>query len=455
MSDVVNRSSSSRWRSGRGWVWRALVVCGVLAGGGLLLAAPGGDNGASIPIVSQPPERHVSVRLTEIRHGPLIQWLFAEGVVQAVRKDFLQFESAGRIELIATDANGDLLREGSRVRGPAPGDRFGQLIARLDDRDSAARVARTDAQVAAARRRVEAVRAALDQTRQAFDRTSGLANHGLTPRAEHERTKAAFLEAQAELRAAEAEARALAAQADEARIGRDRAAIFAPYDGVIAMMNIDVGDYATGIASATRDPVQEANAAVVVIEDSRLEVTLHLPPHEAALVREGQTAYVGADGDAIARAVRGAEDTGALRGRVWSVSPSISLQRRAVMVKVRLDEGTEDRLRDGAFVSVWIAAAEIPQAVLAPYPALIQRATQTTVFIHDPETDQVRRRVVRLGMMGLDHAQVLAGLSPGEQVVAEGHHRLTDGARVRPIETGAADPRRALDVTLPTDDDKQ
>ncbi len=423
-------------RSERPWkVWLFWIIATSLAVAALdALLVSAADNTEPSEAPPQDNRDVVAVRLTETERGPLTQWLFAEGVAQAVRKDFLQFERAGRVEFIAKDANGDHLREGSRVAGPTDGERFGQLLARLDERESAAEVAQTDAQVAAAGRRVESARAALEQTRQAFERQTSLADRGLVPQAVRERVEAAYLTAEAQLHEAEAEVRALSAQADEAKIGLERTALFAPYDGVISLMNIREGDYATGVAPNTEDPALEANAAVVVIDDSRFEVTLHIPPYEAALVEEGQTAYVGLAGEDIARAVRGDAGANALRGRVWSVSPSVSLQRRAVAVKVRV-EGAEGRLRDGAFVSVWIAAAKAMHAVLVPYAALIQRAAETFTFIYDDKTGTVTRRTVTLGLTGLDHVQVLGGLSPGEQVVAEGHHRLTDGARARPIET--------------------
>lgn len=428
---MTRRSNAPRRRFGRlRWF---LGIGAVLSAAVVALAFFSAPRSTDVT-VSETPRDVVSVRLTEVQEGAVTQWLFAEGVAQAVRKDFLQFERPGRVAYIATDAQGRPLREGSRVNGPAQGERFGQLIAQLDDRESAAQVAQTDAQVAAAGRRVESARAALEQARQEFERQSRLAERGLTPQAERERAEAAFLSAEAQLREAEAEVRALSAQADEAKIGLERTSLFAPYDGVISLMNIREGDYATGVAPNTEGSALEAGAAVVVIDDSLFEITLHLPPHEALLVREGQTAYVGLTGEAVASTIRNEQGgSPALRGEVWSVSPSISLQRRAVVVKVRV-EGAEGILRDGAFVSVWIAAAQASDTNLIPYSALIPRAAETFVFVYDPETGLVGRREIEPGLLGLDHVQVLSGLAAGELVVAEGHHRLTDGARARPVD---------------------
>ncbi len=108
----------------------------------------------------------VAVQVEAVRQGPLTQWLFAEGIAQAERKEFLQFERAGQVTFIATDASGKTLREGSRVAGPQGDSQLGQLIARLDERETAAQVAQVDAELAAARTRVTAALAAQAQALQ-------------------------------------------------------------------------------------------------------------------------------------------------------------------------------------------------------------------------------------------------------------------------------------------------
>ncbi len=269
----------------------------------------------------------------------------------------------------------------------------------------------------------------------------------MTAPAALEAVRAAFESADAQLREARAGAAAIAARAEEAKLSLERTALFAPFDGVVALMNIREGDYVAGPTPDPSPAIREASAAVVVMDDRRFEVELHLPPHEADRVREGQRALIAPAAGSIADHVReNAAASAVLEGEVWSVSPSISLQRRTVTVKVRA-VGAPGLIRDGAYVSVWIAAAEATDALAIPYGALIadaERMDRAQVFVIDPQGDTVALRPVALGLWGLERVEVTSGLAVGERLVAAGHHRLRAGARVRII-ADAADNQNAIE----------
>lgn len=412
--------TAGRWARGG----LAALLAGLIAGG-LAGAQETGDAGPS----------PTAVTVRAVAPTLVTQWHFSEGVAQAERKAFLQFEVPGRVTFIATDEDGKTLRAGSRVGGPVAGARQGQLIARLDERDRAAQAAAGDAAVAAARRRVEAAEAELTQARQDFERQRRLRDRDLTAEAAFEAAQAAFRAAEAQAREAEAGVAAAVAQAEEAKLGFERTSLFAPFDGVIAAMNIREEDFVAGPAPDPRPAMQEANAAAIVIDDRRFEVELHLPPHEADRIAEGQRALVAADGGAIAARLSGTGGPAVLEGEVWSVSPSVSLQRRTVSVIVRV-AGAPGVIRDGAYVSVWIAAAEEPQALAVPYAAIITdgaAADQAQVFVVDPDTRLAARRRVTLGLLGLETAEIVDGVVEDELVVVLGHHRLRDAAPVRVI----------------------
>lgn len=60
---------------------------------------------------------------------------------------------------------------------------------------------------------------------------------------------------------------------------------------------------------------------------------------------------------------------------------------------------------------------------------------EASVFVYTPEDKKVHRRAVRFTpVQEGDSARVLAGLKPGETVVAAGGGWLTDGQPVTPLE---------------------
>ncbi len=200
-------------------------------------------------------------------------------------------------------------------------------------------------------------------------------------------------------------------------------------------MGIREGGYASDPVVPETAEQLEAAAAVVLIDDARLEVVLHLAPFDATAVAVGQTALVGLDGTAIAAAARGEPQPDVVAAKVWAVSPSVSLSRRAVLVRVRSDAAAAGRARDGDFVSVWIAAQARPGALTVPYPAVQYGASGP--FVWRVQDGVAARQPVRLGFLGLDRVEIAEGLAEGDEVVLIGQHLLHDGAPVRPVPDAA------------------
>lgn len=377
------------------------------------------------PEVRSAPRPALSVATTEVGTGDVTRWLYAEGVAQAARKEFLHFRQAGRVIQIAQDPAGRELRAGSHVE-------VGALLARIDPRDAQTALDRAEAEAQAARERVRAAQASLDQTRADFERQQNLTDRDVGTRAQLDAARGAYRTAEAGL--LEAQANQIVAQAavTAAQTELERTELTAPFSGTIALMNLRVGDDVSGAPTDLSDAAQEQSAAIVLIDDAQFDVTLHLPPFEAEGLTEGKPALIGDNGTVLARHIRGTSDQDpVLEGTVWSVSPSITLQRRDVTVVVRTQD-PDGLLRDGGFVTVWIAADHAENTRRVPYDAIIQRGTAYYTYV--VEGDTAVQRPLTLGLSGLDHVEVLEGLDVGEQAVIRGQHRLSDGAPVRVVE---------------------
>jgi RND family efflux transporter MFP subunit len=76
------------------------------------------------------------VRVEAARRGTICEWIYGEGTARPVQRKFLNFGQSGEVALIGKNATGGELREGSRVKGPSTVDEPGQLLARLDQRET-------------------------------------------------------------------------------------------------------------------------------------------------------------------------------------------------------------------------------------------------------------------------------------------------------------------------------
>ncbi len=418
-------------------VWIALGAAIIAVG---LLGLQEADETRAGPKLPNP-SPIIRVRTAEATQGVIRRWIWADGIVRAARREPLSFESAGRVVYLNKDSRGLEIREGSAVMGPSRGESRGELLARVDDRAYVEAVKRCEAELAQARSEVAVAKAELLQAESTFElnqsnlkRAQSLHQKKLSALSAVDEARSQFATSNASLAAAEARLESarsrvleVTARLNQAKIELERTRIFAPFDGVIAHLNIRVGDT---VGKTTPDPAlngrSQERAPIVLIDPSWFEVSLDLPPQAGVLVKEGQQAWVYAQS---AASIETSSSAGFFRGSVHSVSPAVSLSTRMNRVRVRLVEGA-DTLRDGEFVTVKIAVDEKPDALLIPTKALLFNGAQAYAFVADRQTAVVERRTVTLGLQAIDKAEILDGLEAGERVVTQGRHLLQSGLKV-------------------------
>jgi multidrug efflux system membrane fusion protein len=259
-------------------LWVPLWACGDAA------ETPAVDDGAPVRA-----ERIV------VESRPLPQWRSAPGQVHAIERAELATRLSGRLVDVAA-------REGDRVTA-------GQLLARVDDDDLAAHVARA--------------RAGLAEAEAAADL------------AEREAERAR------DLHAVDAARRALAA----AEAQRTYGDVVAPFDGVVVARHADPGDLA-----APGMPL------LVVERVDSLRVDASLPESDVDAVPVGSAVLVVSGGDTLS-------------ARVRSVVPE-DPRRRTFGLRVHLAAGGS--LQAGRFARVHYGA-QTRQAVWLPAEAIVER----------------------------------------------------------------------------------
>lgn len=395
------------------------------------------------------PERSVRVQTQLVKPQPLTAWVFSEGTVQAQRKAFLDFELSGKVESISLTDDGTQVREGTRVFGPAEGTRNGQLLAQIDNRDSLAGVQSLEARLKSMQAQRSEAQARVQQTlndqtlaEQNFKRMQEVFARGVISQDEFDQIRTSRLNADAAVKAAESglvsvssEITSLVAELNRATLSLEKTSLFAPFDGVITTMNIREDNHYYPPMSGVSDREREASSAIVIVDDSLMEVQLEISMVDAKLLSEGQQVILASDDHQLYQAEQNNQfaDRVAI-GEIWSVSPSINLQRRTQSVKVRVEQA-DGLLKEGQFVRAWIAAQTEPEALVLPLHALSFRDGQPFVFVFDSHTQHVERRPIQLGLQGTNAIQVTQGLNRGDEVVVRGQHLLIDGASV--VKVGA------------------
>lgn len=409
----------------------------LLAGAALLWWLRAAPPPAATPQKAAP---SVTVRAVAAQRGDIQSWVFADGTARSVRREYLMFQNPGRVTFIRKG-----LREGATVRA-------GEVLARQDQRQSAADVTASRAAVTDARSQQDVARAELRQAqterelaRKKFDRFESLLQKQSASRQEFDQAQAelaraeeAVSRARSRIEAAQTQIQAAQARREQTAVKFEETALVSPIDGVVAYVNINEGDYF--MPSIVRTDSEQAalrTVPIVVIAPNRFEIAATVPSYERGRLQIGQRALIVPGGERAPHAPTGSNaDLATAQARVYSVTPGINPGGRAIEVKLR-SEDDAGVLRDGMFVTAWIATASRENTVVAPLGAFVYRDNRPLVYVIDAQRGTVDERRVELGLQSFSAQEILSGVQPGELLVTEGRFQLSDGAAVKVLGHGA------------------
>jgi len=395
----------------------------------------------------------IAVEIVPAQTKTLHALVYAQGTIRAVRREFLSFESDGKVSYLHK-LDGRDLAAGDRVTGPAGDNDTGQLLASLDSRDSLAQleIARSaldqaNQQKIASQTERDRLLADLDLVTADLKRKQSLIKKQAIARSDFEKTQASVKQAKSALKAAEAGIRtaesavqAAKAQVAQAQLAMERTSIFAPIDGIVSFVNIKEGQlFSRQQINTSSESAALKSVPIVIIDPSEYEIILDIPSFQGTAVKPGQKAFI-FTGEQLSQAeLSGVDDLnaakGTLQGRVFSVSPAINPGGRSIQVKVRVKPDGQQAIFDGMFVNTWLVVKEKQDAVALPYNTLLYDGSQVSVFVYNEQNDTVERREITQGIRGLSDVEIVEGLSAGEKVVGKGRNRLTNGSSVEVVVT--------------------
>lgn len=417
-----------------------------IAGGALALSFSAFILSSFSPRLFAQEQQKVAVEVKAVSTSTIYDWAFSEGLAQGIRREYLNFEKGGKITFIAEDQNGIAVRAGSHVLGPKTGEKFGQLLARVDERTDLESVKNYEAALRSAQLSISLSESRIKQAQNnynlaktSFERTEAVWKQKLIPKEQYESSRTELLNAQETLKTAKTELanaknqeKSAIAQLNQAKLGLEKTSIFAPFDGVLRKVNVREGDFWAGPSGSVSDREKEATSAMVVVDNSQYEVTLNVPYYAAGKLKENQPVYISWSSALLTQSAQSQfSDELVAKGRIFSVSPSISLEQRAIEVKVHTDQGAE-LLKDGMHVMAWILVDKKEQVLMVPNEAMVVRNNKPYVFVE--QDGKAKLTKIETGIEGLDNVEVISGLTTGMKVITVGKHKLVDGTEIRLVQ---------------------
>lgn len=291
----------------------------------------------------------------------------ADGLVEATRQSTVSAQIGGRVKEINFDV-------GDRVSK-------GQVILRIDERETAQVLAGSQAQVLQAQANMHNAKAAYERARQLF--------------AQKFISQAALDKAQADYKVALAQAAASEAYTGQASLAHGYTAVVAPYSGIVAARLVELGEL-----------VLPGKPLMTGYDPAEMRVVASVPQDRLAEVGAQPEAMV--EAPSLNRWIKPASLT---------VQPVADARTHSTQVRVYLPKN-EAGIYPGMFVRVHFVVGKANRLVI-PASAVLRRGEVVAVYVVD-EKGGVRLRQVRLGEAASDGAvEVLAGLSPGEKVALD------------------------------------
>ena len=364
----------------------ALLVVAALAAGAYLRisseasAEDGGTEGAA-PVTAAAStfatDVAIAVEGADVVRDTLVLSVSASGEAEAWRRTLLTAEVAGRVDRLP-------VREADRVGA-------GEVVLTLDPLDK---------QLA-----LEEAEAALREA-EANYREQLLFDEDLPEDVRREREVAARLKSgldRAEI------------QRKRAQLDLDRTRVRSPFPGRIASMRVVPGQLVgQGVELMT----------VVDVDPIKVEVQ----------VLEGELAHLAPGGHAEVRFSAFPDET--FVGAIETINPLVEQQTRTAKVTV-LVPNPVGRVLPGMYARVQLEAQRVPDRIMVPRSAILERDRRTMLFV--AEDGRAKWRYVTTGLENDEFVEIVENaetemVEPGEVVLTGGHFTLTHDASIRLVE---------------------
>lgn len=327
------------------------------------------------------------------------------GTVEARRRSRIASEIGGRVVDI-------FHREGARVEAGAPLVRLapGSYEDQLALAEKGVAVARAQHQDACLRR---------DRARRELDRTRRLAERSVASEDRLDELQYQADSARVACEGARAELERARAQEASARTELAKTVIKAPFAGVVAEVNVEVGEWVT-----PSPPLLTSPPVIDLIDPTSIYVSAPMDEVDSGAIRADLPVKVSVD----------SRPDEVFLGRVLRVAPYVldeEAQNRTLEIEVAIEDGEiAESLLPGTSADAEVILETRANVLRVPTSALLQN--RSVLVLEDGE---LVSRAIEIGLRNWQYAEIASGLAEGERVVvALDKLEIEEGARAVAIE---------------------
>lgn len=374
--------------------------------------------GAAYGIVRYRAGDAVPVVLAPVERGPVEASVAntRAGTVTACRRSKLAPSIGGQVARLA-------VREGDQVAE-------NQILMVIWNRDLEARLKLAASEELAAKARVQEICLVADVADREARRQQRLWAQNLVAEEQVDRATTEAKAKRAACNASNAQVEISRAQVEAAQAVLEQTILRAPFDGVVAEVNAELGEYMT-----PSPPGIPTLPAVDLIDASCLYVSAPIDEVDAPLIRIGMPACVTLDAFPRPRC----------NAKVRRIAPYVldrEKQARTVEIEVELTDPLDrEGLLPGYSADVEVVLERRESVLRIPTEAVLE---ENQVLVYRPAGGILELRTIKPGIFNWRYTEIASGLEEGERVVVSiGREGVAAGARVTPEEfTAGSDSSR-------------
>ena len=303
------------------------------------------------------------------------------------------------------------VHEGDRVKA-------GQVLFEIWNDDLQAKLALAQSEHQASQSRSLEACVQYEVAQREADRLTQLRQRGIASEEQTDKAVGLARARQAACKASTSSIEVSSAQINVAKALLDRTRLTAPFDGTIAEVNGELGEFVTPSPIGIPTP-----PAIDLIDASCLYVAAPIDEVDAPEIMAGMPARITLD----------AFGKEFFQGKVRRVAPyvmDVEKQARTVDIEVDfLSEKDNANMLPGYSADVEVILDAHKNTLRIPTEALLE---DSRVYLFDPDDDTISEVPIKTGLSNWQHTEVLEGIKTGQQIVTSiDREGVVDGALVK------------------------
>jgi len=374
---MEKKMNEERWRNRMKNIMKVKILIPTLLGVFLFSCQPS-DPAAESQVSGEESFGAAPVKVYEVQRMRISEKLYYTGLIEAWKEISISPDVGGKIAAIHVE-------EGDRVQN-------GQLLAEMDTRTVLLQLDQAKAGVAVAE-------ANYQDAQRNKERMERLSKENAVSEQQYEKIMLAFDAADAQLQQAKAALNLAQHQLDVSLMK-------APFSGIIAAKNAEVGDVV--------NPMMGGAGVLTLVDFSRIKIGIDVSFQDIVRIDKGQPVLLGVS--AFPEMV--------FQGQVSVVNSAADPMSKKFSVEV-LVNNPDLILRPNTFGEVTFEVDIHEEALTVPQKAVLENR-----FVFVAKGNTAEKREVVLGLQNSTTVEVIEGISEGDLVIVEGNYGLDDGTEI-------------------------